>query len=199
MSITDFIKLNIFPPKNPNELARRMTEKTAELAFKLFRDENFRQLNNFKEINQVEQDRIFNEIVVSGIVLTILIFENLENKSQNKKNNQFYSEMQMELESSYGNWLRDLGSQEEHASLFKDLIKMRLKEYERDYQKFQKEVLKHTNTQFPYLFIVAIGGSTHIARSKKKLIEAILKPFTKWCSLLTDKQLHILHKSMKQM
>lgn len=199
MSITDFIKLNIFPPRNPNEIARRMTEKTAELAFKLFRDEEFRQLNNFKEINQVEQDRIFNEIVVSGIVLTILIFENLEDKSQNKKNNQFYSEMQMELESSYGNWLRDLGSQGEHASLFKDLIKMRLKEYERDYKKFQKGVLKHTNTQFPYLFMVAIGGSTHIARSKKKLIEVILKPFTKWCSLLTDKQLHILHKSMKQM
>ncbi len=174
-----------------------MTEKIAKQAFNLFNNKDFRQLNNFERIDQVEQDRVFNEIVVSGIVLAILIFEKLNDKSQNKKYNQFYLEMQMELESSYGNWLRDLGSQEEHASLFKDLIKMRLKEYQKNYHKFQKEVLKHVNTKFPYLFIVAIGGSTHIARSNSKLAEDILKPFTKWCTLLTDELLQVLQKLMK--
>jgi len=197
MNITDFIKFNLFPPKNPNEMARVITEKIAKHAFNLFNDKYFRQLNNFEKINQVEQDRIFNEIIVSGIVLAILIFETLKDKSKNKNYNQFYLEMQMELESSYGNWLRDLGAQEEHASLFKDLIRMRLKEYQKNYHKFQKEVLKRVNTKFPYLFIVAIGGSTHIARSKSKLTDDNLKPFTKWCTLLTDELLQILHKLMK--
>jgi hypothetical protein len=198
MNITDFIKFNLFPPKNPNEIARVMTEKIAKHAFDMFKNKDFRQLNNFEKIDQIEQDRIFNEIIVSGVVLAIFIFEKLRDASQNKKFDQFYSEMQMELESSYGNWLRDLGAQEEHASLFKDLIKMRLKEYQKNYHKFQKEVQKRVDTKFPYLFIVAIGGSTHIARNKNKLVEDNLKPFTKWCTLLTDDMLKILHKIIKK-
>ena len=195
MTIIDFLKLTFMPPKNPEQIARAITEKIANYSINLFKNDDFRRMNNFDKIDTIEQDRIFNEILVSGIAITIFIFETLGNRTNNNRVNQFYAEMKIELESSYPNWLRELGSKESDAALWKDLIKMRVDEYENDYQENRKEIQKRTKAAFAYVFVVAIGGGKHIARSKKKIMDNIFKQFLRWNTSLTDEILKILEKT----
>ena len=103
--------------------------------------------------------------------------------------------MQIELESSYPNLLKELGSNPSDADLWKKLIRMRVEEYQNDYEKNKKSIKKLTDMAFPYVFVVAISGSKHIARNKKKIVDRIFKPFLKWNVLLTEEMLEVLAKS----
>ena len=49
--------------------AASLVQVTAHQAFWLYQDKEFRRLANFEVLSQVEQDRIFNELVVSYTVL----------------------------------------------------------------------------------------------------------------------------------
>src|SRR4030065_1543436 len=124
MSILDKLKSILVPPKNPEELAKAITEKIANMSFGLFKNEDFRNMNNFKKIDITEQDRIFNEIIVSGLALAIMMFEAMENKAKSEKIKESYSEIQVELASRYPNWLKELGSKESDVDLWRELTKM---------------------------------------------------------------------------
>jgi len=55
--------------------AKALDEAAANYAFQLFSDQGFRRLVNFDILSQVEQDRVFNELVVAYVVLVILVLE----------------------------------------------------------------------------------------------------------------------------
>lgn len=197
MSIIDLIKSTFNPPKNPEQLARAITEKIANSSFVFFKDENIRSLLNFEKISVTEQDRIFNEILVSGITIAILIFATLENKTKNERIKQFHIEMQIELTSSYPNWLKELGAEQNNADLWKELIKMRVNEYEKDYEENEKEIKKQTDAKLAFVFVVAIGGNKHICRGKKKDMNLTFKPFLRWNVNLANEILKIIETSIR--
>jgi len=156
--------------RSPEELARILTEKIAKSAFAFFRQNNFREEIKFNQIAQVEQDRIFNELVATGICLAILMFETMSNLTQKKKKDyavEFYQELIIELYSRYGNWLRELGTEEKFASLWKDLIEMRVKEYQKDFREHRKEFPSELKAN-PWISICSIGCLYHIRRGKPK-------------------------------
>jgi len=194
MSIFDKIKSAIIPPKNPEELARAIIEKIANMSFGLFKNENFREMNNFNKLEITEQDRIFNEILVTGIALSILTFETLESRAKNERIKGSYSEIQVEIASRYPNWLKELGGEENNIDLWRDLIKMRVEEYENDFKENEKEIKKRSDTPLPYIFVTAIGGAKHISRSNKKIMDNIFKPFLKWNITLVNEILKIMEK-----
>jgi len=55
--------------------AAALSQACAGSAFQLFQDKSFRWLADFNKLNQVEHDRIFNELVVAHLVLIMLILE----------------------------------------------------------------------------------------------------------------------------
>ncbi len=55
--------------------ATALAQGAAASAFHLFRDEQFRRSAGFEQLSQTEQDRIFNELVVGYVVLTMLVLE----------------------------------------------------------------------------------------------------------------------------
>ncbi|OGD65255.1 hypothetical protein A2215_01025 [Candidatus Berkelbacteria bacterium RIFOXYA2_FULL_43_10] len=123
--------------KAPDIVARKITEKIASSAFKLFRDKKFRRLVELEKFDQTEQDRIFNEIVISGIALGYLFFDTLSERPE-YENDVYFPEIKIELLSSYGNLLKEIGSKDEDASLFKTVIKMRIDECQKEYRKNKK-------------------------------------------------------------
>lgn len=179
MSILELIKYNLFPPKRPDEIAKRLTEKIAGESFKLFREPQFHELVNYEKLQKEEQDRIFNEIVLTGLALAILMFGYLEEYTKNERAKQFYAELQMEMESYYSNWLKELGTPTEFTELWKKLIKMRTDEYRRDYKEHQKELEKDWKKN-PWVFVATIGGYHHIRRGKGKPEDPLFKFFLKW-------------------
>ena len=129
LSFFTFLKYSLFPPKEPEEIAKRITEKIAQSSFSFFKNTRFRDLLDFQNLSQIEQDRIFNELVVTGQSAAILMFETLEQRAKTKTAAQFYRDLQIEIESRYSNWLKELGVEPEHFMLWKKLVKMRTQEY----------------------------------------------------------------------
>jgi hypothetical protein len=153
--------------KSPELVAQNITRLVAKRSFSFFKSRKFRKLSHLDEKDQVEQDRIFNEIVISGMVLGVLMFDTAAENRTDKGMKQYFNELSLELTNSYGNWLIELGSEKKHAELFKKLIKMRSEEYRKDYEENKKEVgsVKKTNVWLP---IVSTGAFFHITRGDAK-------------------------------
>lgn len=179
MSILEKIKYNLFLPKNPEEIARRLTEDIANSSFKFFRESELRRLIDFEKLDQKERDRIFNEIVATGLSLAILMFNYLAERTENAKAKEFYIELKVEMESRYSNWLRELGTPSEFTELWKKLIRMRTEEYERDFEEHKTELEKEWKKN-PWVFVTAIGGYRHIRRGRGKPKDPLFKFFLKW-------------------
>jgi hypothetical protein len=176
------------PLKSPDEVARKITEMVASEAFKLFRDKKFRRSSLLETFDQTEQDRIFNEIVVSGLSLAVLMFEALSERAKDKKEiSQYYAELQMESASRYGNWLKEMGTPPALADMWKGLINMRVDEYRKDYRKYKRELSDDKAKGNPWVFVVAIGGHNHLRRGKGKPEDELLKIFLRWVCSIAEK------------
>lgn len=160
--------------KAADTIAKEITNKIAASSFKLFRDRKFRRLAELEKFDQTEQDRIFNEIVISGLALSILFFRTMMEK---QKDNYFY-EVETELFSAYGNILKEIGAQKKDADLFKTVIKMRVDEYQKQYIKYKKHLPSEKAVVWP--FVVAIGGYDHITRGKGKPEDPLYMIFFEW-------------------
>lgn len=153
--------------KDPELIARRMTEVMASESSRFFKSREFRKFSQYEKLEQGEQDRIFNEIVANAIVLGVLMFKTAGEIGVNRDKEQFYHQLSLELTNRYGNWLLELGSQKEHAEMFKKLIKMRSDEYQDDYKENKKHLgdMKEINVWIP---IVSTSGFFHITRGDAK-------------------------------
>lgn len=180
---------------SPEELAKRVTEMIAKESFRIFRRKKFRELNNFPQIDQTEQDRIFNELVASGLALSILMFETIAQKRIGVIE-QYLMHARMETLSCYGNMLRNLGVEEEFAGLWKGLIKMRSDEYRKDLKIYLKHGPK-TARKNPWPIIVSIGGFKHVTRGKGKPQDPLYKIFLDWICDVTLRIDKILFNGLK--
>lgn len=173
--------------KSPEWAAEDVTDLIAKASFFLFRDKKFRlSFDNFDQMDQIEQDRIFNEIVVSGLVLAILMYETIGELAQNDEKRNYFVELKTEMESRYGNNLRELGVEEEFAGLWKGLIQMRADVYRKDYKKYKIDIGDRLSVN-PWTIVVSIGGTDHVSRGKAKPESELFKIFRGWIFNLSEK------------
>lgn len=166
---------------SPDIIARKITEKIASSSFKLLRNKKFRKLVELESFEQFEQDRIFNEIVISGISLGVLFFQTLSERAV-YKDDSYLLEVKTELLSSYGNLLKKIGSSKDDADLFKVVIQMRVEEYQKVFKKNKKHLPHQKEVAWP--FVVAIGGYDHIMRGKGKPDDPLFKMFLEWTKMI---------------
>lgn len=164
--------------KNPEMIARKITEQVAESAFGLFKNKKFRNLLDFDSLSQVEQDRIFNEIVLTGLSLAVLMFRSLGEIAQNNAKD-FFNELQMETTSYYRSWLKKLGVAEKDARIWKELIGMRCEEYQKDFDQNRAD-LPDPKKSNPWIAVLAIGGYHHIRRGKVSPDDPLYSMFLNW-------------------
>lgn len=190
--LLDFLRKKPFPPEH---VAKKITERIASSSFKLFNDKKFRDLVNFDQLTKTEQDRIFNEIVVNAITLDILDLGSLSEQTKTRFAENFYNETKIELYSYYGNWLRELGTPEEFAGLWKPLIDLRVKEYQKDLKTYRKQI-KKTSWLTAWIHIVSLGCLKHIRRGKTKPGDPLFLMLLKWLVTSTEDMTKILDKSI---
>lgn len=164
--------------KLPELTAQQITEKITNSSFEIFKDKKFREWVDFDELEQIEQDRIFNELVVSGLSLAILMFRTVRDLTSDEKRAYFH-DLQMEMMSYYGNWLMELGAEKEFCNMWKELIQMRCKEYEEDFEEYKKE-LPDPRKGNPWISVVAFGGYRHIRRGKTDEKDPLFLFITRW-------------------
>ena len=111
--------------------AAALAQVAAGSAFHLFRDKQFRRLANFEKLSQVEQDRIFNELVVASVVLIMLVLEAPDLRVAGEFRD-YFADLNKRVPKAHVDHLRALGIETKHLRDWEKLIAMRYEEYARD-------------------------------------------------------------------
>lgn len=111
--------------------AAALVQASAHHAFELFKAREFRRLAGFDTLDQVEQDRIFNELVVACIVLIILVLEAPDLRVPPEFRGYLTGLKEM-VPKAYVDELRTLGVESEHLRVWEKLISLRYEEYAKD-------------------------------------------------------------------
>jgi hypothetical protein len=125
--------------KHPFESLHQMADATATAlvqgaagsAFRLFRDGQFRRLAGFDRLSQDEQNRIFNELVVAYVVLTMLVTEAPDLRISDEFRD-YLAHMNKRIPKAHVDHLRNLGVEAKHLRDWEKLTAMRYEEYARD-------------------------------------------------------------------
>jgi len=111
--------------------ARGMTEAAAHRAYGLFSDKGFRRLTLLEALSQTEQDRIFNELLVSGIVLVMLVLEAPDLRVP-REFKEHLGRVKEAVPKAHIESLKNLGIEQEHLEVWEKLIALRYAEYAKD-------------------------------------------------------------------
>ena len=111
--------------------AMNMAQGAAHWAFKLFEDKEFRRLAGFDKLSREEHDRIFNELVVAGLVLIMLILEAPDLRLDEDLRG-YCRDLNKRVPKAYLDYLRQTGIEDRYLKDWEKLIGMRYDEYARD-------------------------------------------------------------------
>lgn len=114
-----------------NETAAGLVQAAGGTAFQLFHNKQFRRLAGFKKLSEVEQDRIFNELVVASVVLIMLVLEAPDLRVAVKFRN-YISDLNKKIPKAHLEYLKTLGVETEYLRDWEKLISMRYEEYAKD-------------------------------------------------------------------
>lgn len=123
---------------NPISLSRMakitaagLDKAATQYAFKIYWDKNFLRLAKIDSLDQIEQDRIFNELILACMILIMLTLESPDlNVPREMKD--YYLTVKDEIPQAHIEQLKELGIERKHRKLWQKLIKMRYDEYYED-------------------------------------------------------------------
>jgi hypothetical protein len=176
--------------------ATALVQAAAGSAFQLFRDKQFHLLTGFEQLSQVEQDRIFNELVVACVVLIMLVLEAPDLRVADEFHG-YLSDLNKRIPKAHMDQLRSLGVEAKHLRDWEKLISMRYDEYARDRHDVRAAAMQIESSEKALdlddlskiqmlvpVQTVAIGCHHHICRGKTKgrddLFKLILKALSRF-------------------
>jgi len=173
-------------PKMAQITAGSLDRAASQNAFQIYRHPIFRRLVSFESLEKIEQDRIFNELVVTNIVLLMLSLEanDLRIKEELKE---FILLVKDSLPKAHCDELANLGIEKQYLDIWEKLIKLRYEEYSNNKNEIREASMqlkardKELTTDdivdiqsiLP-LQTVAFGCFDHICRGKTKGKEDLL-------------------------
>lgn len=188
-------------PNNPLPLQKVATITAAGLdrlvnhyAFTYFRDKKFRQLVNFDQLEQVEQDRIFNELVLAPLTLIMITLESPDLRVPDEMKD-YYLLLKDQIPKAHIETLKGYGIEKKYLDDWEKLIEMRYQEYSNDKPKAREAAMElesrennlNTKTLENIQLLlpvqtVAIGCHYHICRQKVKGKDELFKYTLRWLS-----------------
>lgn len=175
------------------EVAKKLSWEAAKQSMKIFKDPFFREFCDFKNIPQIEQDRIWNELIIACLILPIFAFEAPDLRSSDDLKS-YLRELALEIPKAHVENLKGLGIEEKFLSDWRKLIQMRRDEYEEDKiegksaaMQVEEEYsgpltlksLADVQLMLP-VNVIAIGCHHHICRSKTEGKDELFKMIVKW-------------------
>jgi hypothetical protein len=176
--------------------AGALVQGAAGSAFHLFRDGQFRRLAGFGQLDQTEQDRIFNELVVAHLVLLMLVLEAPDLRVPAEFRH-YLAGLKERIPKAYVDHLRNLGVESGHLRDWDKLITMRYEEYARDRHEVRAAAMQIESSENKLnldslskiqmlvpVEAVAIGCHHHICRGetegRDELFKVALKSLSKF-------------------
>lgn len=176
--------------------AAALSQAAAASAHELFCDKEFRRTAAFERLSQVEQDRIFNELVVAFLVLIMLLLEAPDLRVP-RELRRYLADLNKRISPAYVDHLKTLGVESQHLRDWEKLIAMRFEEYGRDRHEVRGAAMKMESAKKSLdldglskiqllvpLQAVSIGCHHHICRGntagRDDLFKQILKSLSKF-------------------
>lgn len=196
----DVEKLENLSEKKELPFIEDLSEQTAQglvqaawhQAFQLFRNKNFRRLLDFNKMRQVEQDRVFNELTVTVLLLPIFTFEapDLETPPYGKDYLYYIRDKIPEI---HVKELRKLGIEKKHLKIWSKLIDLRYSEYQEKKDEVQSAAWELESQECALDFkglediqlvlplqTLAIGCFSHITRGKGRAEDPLFPMILRW-------------------
>lgn len=171
-------------------LQEKLAQAVGTTAFKLFINKKFRELIFFDSITQLEQDRIFNELVLAVLTVMMLTCDAPDIPEENKV---FFQKIKVELPKMYISQLKSMNIEKKYLKQWETLIDMRYQEYTEDKTKAREaamivesqnkdiDIKKLSEIQLMLpLQTVAIGCHHHVCRSKTDGRDELFKMIIRW-------------------
>lgn len=173
------------------EVAQATTDKLAEaaahFAYQLFNDKQFRALAWVDQLEQTEQDRIFNELLVSALLLIVFTFE-APDLDVNEDEREYFKLLAACIPQAHIRALRALGVEQEHLDIWDKLIRMRYEEYQQsrlriraaamELETLERELDAHGLDRIALMLpveVIAIGCHQHVCRSQTEGRDELFK------------------------
>lgn len=177
----------------PEKMAEEIIQVASGSAYKVFIDKEFRKRSDFEMQSKTEQDRFFNELVVTAFILIYYICE-IAVAGKKGDEEEYWRRTRDLLKPFYLDWLKSLGIPKKFIETWEKLIDLRTEEYNADKiemrrqmaesKEFQDQVL---NVRFIRVQVLTIGCLRHLRRGKETPKDFLYKYLLKWLADLNRK------------
>lgn len=87
--------------------AAALDRAATQWAFRIYHDKEFKKLGNLENLEQLEQDRIFNELILGNIVLVMITLESPDLRVEELK--EYYSSVKEQIANAHDDALKERG------------------------------------------------------------------------------------------
>ena len=147
----------------------------SEQALSLFNAPKFRTFIRFEKHSEEEQNRFFNELTVTNLVLLMLLIEQRAQEISEEDHKEYVQALRLAVPVYYKDFLRRVGIKEEFASIWDKLIDLRYDEYATDMLEFRRRFMEEKSEALNEMALdnrvmifqtVVLGLYSHLMRGK---------------------------------
>jgi len=181
------------PEKDAEKISEELVKFVLNSAFDVFRDRGFRKNFNFREMTQVQRDKVYNELSISALCFTMFLIDDLAEVRAEEI--YFWRQVKEKIPVIFRKWLKKLKIEEKSINYWQKLLDKRYEDYrlcQRDYRlklesvdksfsKSKNDILKNDFIRFEAL---SFGFMYHIRKGKMKNNDPISKYLKTWLAIL---------------
>lgn len=179
--------------ESAEEASRRLVNFTLKSAFEVFKDEEFRRYFDFFRQKREEQDRLFNELGLTGLCLLLFTLDDIYLMSRDRIH--FWREVRQKTSEMFKSWLRDLSISSQYVSFWARLIDKRYEEYQKDQREVRRELERHdkefvqnddeaAKSAYVRFVAIAIGAIHHLRKGKVSARDPFFSHLKTWLGIL---------------
>lgn len=183
---------NVIPPEDE---AEHLIKVVCGSAYGLFLDQHFREMVNFEKQNQTERDRMFNELVVTALLLLLSAVKD-RIYSIELGRQEFWRRVHEIAPDYFFSWLGKIGVAKQYLDIWKKLLDLRLNEYQERqsqtrqvwadeiYKRPEEEQLSDAMVRVETL---TVSSMLHISRGQAERDDPLRRRLRTWLSVLNNK------------
>src|SRR3989338_3894595 len=120
-------------PARMEAKSRRLVIFGSNRALAIFQDKDFRRLSNFSQIGEGEQNRIFNELTVTNLILLMLILDQLAQEAEGQERKGYLLALRQAAPEYFRGFIKRINIPKDLAEIWSQLIDLRYDQYCRDF------------------------------------------------------------------
>jgi hypothetical protein len=164
--------------------ARKAVLFGANQALRFFQDDRFRELINFAKHDEEEQNRFFNELTVTNLILLMLLVDQSIKEVSNEDKKEYLKALREAVPKYFKTFIGRIGIPKEFATIWNKLIDLRYDEYVNETNEVRAAFLGQKNKELQEYAMdyrlmifqsIALGLYSHLMRGKIKPGDSLYK------------------------